>query len=183
MWLMACLAGQVTDVWRNIEARSCNHFCSGKKNYIFWVCVCSLKYPACNAHVPCHLCPVRLCIIFPHYLMDGTTVDKRLLNTQCRFWFSIQRLSESLLILRKTERDTIKNVHWSACTVPVILVRFWGNLNFLDIFSKNTQISNFIKILPDGVEFFHADGRTDRRTDVMKLMVAFRNFANVSQKQ
>jgi len=27
-------------------------------------------------------------------------------------------------------------------------------------------------------EFFHADGRTDGQTDVTKLTVAFRNFAN-----
>jgi len=31
----------------------------------------------------------------------------------------------------------------------------------LDIFSKNTQISKFMKIRPVGAQFFHADGRTD----------------------
>jgi hypothetical protein len=40
--------------------------------YIFWVCVFSLRYPACNAHAPyCHLWPVRLYNIFPHYLING----------------------------------------------------------------------------------------------------------------
>jgi hypothetical protein len=35
--------------------------------------VCSLRYPACNAHAPnCHLCPARLYSIFPHYLIIGT---------------------------------------------------------------------------------------------------------------
>jgi hypothetical protein len=28
-----------------------------------------------------------------------------------------------------------------------------------------------------GAELFHADGRTDGRTDMTKLIVAFRNFA------
>jgi len=54
-----------------IEARSCNQCWSGKTNnyYIFCVCACSLSYPACNAHAPhCHLWPVRLFSIFPHYL-------------------------------------------------------------------------------------------------------------------
>jgi hypothetical protein len=39
-----------------------------------------------------------------------------------------------------------------------------------------------MKIRPVGAELFHADrqteGRTDGQTDVMKLIVAFRNFAN-----
>ena len=35
-------------------------------------------------------------------------------------------------------------------------------------------MSNFMKIHPVGVELFHADGETD----MTKLIVAFRNFAN-----
>jgi hypothetical protein len=41
-------------------------------------------------------------------------------------------------------------------------------------FSKNPQISNFMEIRPVGAELFHADGWTD----MTKLIVAFRNFAN-----
>jgi len=39
-----------------------------------------------------------------------------------------------------------------------------------------------MKIPPVGVELLHADGRTDGRTDVMKLIVTFRNFAKVHKK-
>ena len=35
-----------------------------------------------------------------------------------------------------------------------------------------------MKIRPVGAELFHADGRRDRRTYMMMLIVAFRNFAN-----
>jgi len=43
--------------------------------YIFWVCVCSLRYRACNAHAPCfHLWPVRLYSIFPRYLINRKTL-------------------------------------------------------------------------------------------------------------
>jgi len=38
-----------------------------------------------------------------------------------------------------------------------------------------------MKIRPLGAELFHVYGRTDRLTDITKLMVAFRNFANASK--
>ena len=47
----------------------------------------------------------------------------------------------------------------------VIPVRFWSNLNFLDTFSKNIQISDFIKIRPGGAELFRVDSQTDIHTD------------------
>jgi len=42
-----------------------------------------------------------------------------------------------------------------------ILVQFQWNLNFLDWFSKNTQISTFMTIRLVGAKLFHADRRTD----------------------
>jgi len=51
------------------------------------------------------------------------------------------------------------------------------NFNFLDRFSKNTQISNFRKIYSVGSELFHANGQTD----MMKLIVNCCNFAKVSK--
>jgi len=38
-----------------------------------------------------------------------------------------------------------------------------------------------MKIGPVGAEFFHADVQTDRHTDMTKLIVAFRNFANAPE--
>ena len=49
------------------------------------------------------------------------------------------------------------------------------------IFGKRSSIS-FIKLRPLEAELIHAerqtDGRTDVQTDMTKLVVAFRNFAN-----
>jgi len=74
---------RVTFFWR-AEARSVT--CSE------WHC--SFSYPACNAHAPyCHLWPALLYNIFPHYLINGTIFEKKLLNTKCVFWFSLQLLS------------------------------------------------------------------------------------------
>ena len=60
--------------------------------------------------------------------------------------------------------------------VPVFTqsARSSRNFHFLDKFSKNTQISNFMKIRPVEAELFHADGQTD----TANLIVAFRDFAN-----
>ena len=51
-------------------------------------------------------------------------------------------------------------------------------MNFSNSFPKNTQTSNFIEIRPVGAELLHAD----RRTDMMKLIAAFRSFANAPKK-
>jgi len=82
--------------------------------------------------------------------------------------FSVQILSETFLILRRTEWDMNKNVQRSSYKVSVILVRFSLNLNFLDRFSKNNETPNFTKIRPVGAELFHAD----RQTEITKLRVA-----------
>jgi len=51
-------------------------------------------------------------------------------------------------------------------------------LELLDIFAKSTQVSNFMTIRQAGAELFHAD----RRTDMAKLIIAIRSFANVPNK-
>jgi hypothetical protein len=72
----------------------------------------------------------------------------------------------------------MKNVYWSSCTVPVILVRFSSrNFNFLEILSRQAQISNFMKIRPVGAELFHADRRTDMTN--LFLISNFRRVLNV----
>jgi hypothetical protein len=108
----------------------------------------------------CHLWLVWLYCIFPHCLINGTIFGKKLWNIKCVFWFYLQLLSETFLIPRRIGRDIIINVHRSSCKVAVIPVGFHWNLNFLDRFSKNPQISNFMKIRPVGAEFYE-DGRTD----------------------
>jgi len=45
-------------------------------------------------------------------------------------------------------------------------------------FLKILKIPNFMKIRQVEAELFYADGRTDRQTDMTKLTIAIRSFAN-----
>ena len=49
---------------------------------------------------------------------------KMSLNIKYEFLFSLHLLSETLLILRRTERDMIINAYWFICEVTVTVVRF-----------------------------------------------------------
>jgi hypothetical protein len=79
------------------------------------------------------MCRILICglsgstVFFPHShkrheLRRGG--KKKLLNTNCVFWCSLQLLSETFLILRRTQRDTITNAQTPSRKVPVILVGF-----------------------------------------------------------
>jgi hypothetical protein len=140
--------------------------------YIFWVYICSLRYPACKVHAPyCHLRPARLYNIFPHYLINGTIFEETLLNIKRVIWVSLQLLSEAFLILWRNERDMMKNVYWSSCKVAVILVRFWWKLAFLrQIFEKysNTRFH--------GNRFSGSRVVACGQTAMTKLIVTFCNL-------
>jgi hypothetical protein len=41
----------------------------------------------------------------PHYLINSTIFEKKLLNIKCVFGVSLKLSSETFLILRRTERD------------------------------------------------------------------------------
>ena len=85
-------------------------------------------------------------------------------------------LLEISLILRRIQRNIIKNVHRFSCKVLDILSDLNKYWNFLDRYSKNTQISNLIIILLVRSVFLHADIRTDRqacRQTEYVILVAF----------
>jgi len=70
---------QTIYVQHDIEALSSHHFCNKINNYyIFWTCICSLIYQACNAQAPyCHLWLIWLYNIFLHYLINGKIFEKK----------------------------------------------------------------------------------------------------------
>ena len=64
---------------------------------------------------------------------------------------------------------------------PLFSSDFNKNLNFLDRFSENTQISNFMKIRPVEAELFHANGQMDRHDEANSRF--FRNFEKTLKKE
>jgi hypothetical protein len=135
--------------------------------------LCSLRYPACNAHASYyHLWPSPHYKRFPHYLINGKIFEKkRLLNTKCVFRISLQLLSEIFFILRRTERDMIKNLYWPSCKRYSYLILMILGFS-RQIFEKYSNIrlhenlSSGSRVVPYG------------EMGVTKLLVAFRNFAN-----
>ena len=128
------------------------------------MCVYRFRYPVCNARASCcRLWPIWYYHIFKHYLIHGTIFEKKrnvIDHKMCVLIFSIIFVW-NIYHSKKNWARYDQNVSWSSCKVPIILVKFYWNLNFLDRLKKNTLISNFMKIHSVGAELFHADGRTD----------------------
>jgi hypothetical protein len=77
---------------RNIGAHSRNHYCRGKALSITYsecvsVSLVTSIQNACTL-LYCYLCPLRLHHIFPQYLINRTTLEKKkFLNIKHVFWF------------------------------------------------------------------------------------------------
>ena len=55
---------------------------------------------------------------------NGTSIEKNVTETKMSVSIFSTILSKLFLVLRRTERDRIKNVHWYSCKALYILVRF-----------------------------------------------------------
>jgi hypothetical protein len=86
------------------------------------VCVVALGV---RREVRVHRIVIRgLYYIFPHYLINGTIFEKKSIQNKMSDLIFSTTLSETVLFLRRNERDMIKYVHWYSCKEPRILVRF-----------------------------------------------------------
>jgi hypothetical protein len=178
MYLLNNKAGNIRITF-NIESLSWNHCCNGKAiNITYWVRVCSFMYPACKAHgahSQSMACPALKYFSTLSHKWNG--FREKLLNLKCVFWFSLQVLSETFLILRRTELDMIKHEYRSS------------RKTFLSKFNENwtslTDIRNIFKykISRKSLRWEpNSSKRADRRTDTTKLLRRFSQFCEGAWK-
>jgi len=145
--------------------------------YIFWLSF-TLRYPACNANASfCRLWPAPLYNIFSHYLINGTICGKKVIEHKRFFLFSLQLLSETFLILRRTGRDMIKMCIGLHVKYPLLLSDFSETYFFSTDFRKIIwyQIAwKPVQWEPSCSLRTDEDGQTDRQTDMTKLLTILR---------
>jgi hypothetical protein len=128
------------------------------------MCMCSLRYPACNLHAPyCHLWPAWLYNIFPHCLINGKLVEKKFYEHKHVLIFStfVWSISHSKKWRRHDQKCTLvfKSSTCYSCPILMKLEFSW------QIFKKYSSI------------IFHENSSKElscsMHTDTTKLTVPF----------
>jgi hypothetical protein len=140
----------------------------GNKYYIFWVCVCSLRYPACKAHAPyCHSLAVRLYHIFRHYLINGTIFVKKSLASITFVW--------NIFHSKKK---------WARYHMRIFVFMYKYPLFYYYLNETCVFLTNYRKIFKYQISWKSIQCEpscsvwTGGRTDKTRVIVTFRNFAN-----
>jgi hypothetical protein len=146
--------------------------------YIFWVCVCSLRYSTWNAHASyCHLWPFRLYSIFPHLNHKRDDYRKNITEHKiCASNFStytVWNIFHSKKNRARYDRKCILvHIKYPFYSCPILM-----KLKFAEqIFEKSLNIK-FYENLSSGSRVVPCG-----RTDMTKLIVAFRDFAKSDYK-
>ena len=130
--------------------------------HTFRLCVCSLSYPARNAHAP--YCLSVACPALPYF----PTLSHKPRD------FTKKKVTEHkmcVLIFCTTFETVFRQKNWVRCGHKFALVFMWSTCSAWEMF-KNVEISNFVNIRPVAAELLHADGQTDMTT----YIVAARNL-------
>ena len=162
----------------------CQPFLQRKSNeyYTVWVCICSLRYPVCSAHVPyCNLWPVPLHYIFPHYFINVTIFGKKKVieHKMCVLIFSITfvwNISRSKKNWARYDKKIYISLH-------VKYPLFLSDFKETRIFATNFREIVKYKISWKSVQWEPSRSRrTDRRTHMTKQIMAFRSFAVITHE-
>jgi hypothetical protein len=139
--------------------------------HIIWVCICSLKYPACNEFAP--LCPVSCPTLqyFSTYFHKRKIFEKSFEHKMFILIFFINYVW-GIFYYKKTELDMIKMCIGLQEKYLLLLSDFSGILIFSTYFRKifKYQIS---------WKSFHWEPSCSIRTDMTRRKIALWNFAEV----
>ena len=58
---------------------------------MFWMCICSLRYPAFNAHAPYYMAH-----FFSHCLINGTILGIKIMEHKMRFFYLLHKFSRNI---------------------------------------------------------------------------------------
>ena len=144
---------------RKIEALSRNHSCRGKAiNFIYSEDVYITLIIQYAMYME-RLWPVWLYHILPR-------ISGGIYWTKVMFWFSLQVVSKALLILRKTQREIMINVHRYSVKYSLFVPHFNWTLIFSRDFRKLLKYQTLWKSYQWQPSCsMRMDGRRDRRTD------------------
>jgi len=132
------------------------------KYYIFWVWVCSIIYPAYNAHAPYYIliCGLSVCTIFFHIISYTARFsgNENLLNIKMCILILFTNLYETFLILRIIQRQMNVSLH--------VKSKLLSDLNGTWIFSTDFRkiITCQIKENPPSGSQVVPCGRTEKQT-------------------
>jgi hypothetical protein len=147
------------------------------------VCASSLSHPARNAHAPyCQLWPVRHYHMFSHYHIKDTIFlltywTQNVCSFSTTFARNISRTKKnSVRYYHKCTRDFAWSTRYS-CQI-LMQLKYSRQIIKWHIKCHETPLSGSGVVACERTDW-RRNGRTDRKTYVTKLIVAFRNFANV----
>jgi hypothetical protein len=159
----------------------CNHCYSGKAINITYsesvFVALGIQYATRMRHIViCGL--VRIYKVFSTLSHKRRDFRKQLLSTKCVFWLSLQLLSETFHTLRK-KKKLARYEYNMYIGLHVIFLLFFSDFNETWIFSTDFWKVVKYRMSLKSVQWKPSRSRRmDRWTDMTKLMVAFRNFAN-----
>ena len=146
---------------------------NSNKYYLFWVYLCSLSYPARNAHAPYYtvICVLSGCIIFFHIILETARYSEK----SCRTWNVCFDFLYNFCLKHFSFRKELGEILSQMCTVlHVKCPLFFSDCNETWIFSTDVrkmpkyQISwkSFCwSMRTDRQTDGRTDGQTDRQTD------------------
>ena len=140
--------------------------------------------PLCAA-LYCHLWPLWLDHIFPHYLINGTIFGEMLLNIKCVFWFTPNYCLKKKIVLRRIQRN-INHVQGSSCQVPLKMLDF----SWFQTYAVFWMLYAFFWVIPRRLNFicrrfgtlclFHLHRQVG--TCLRRWKRVFRNVGNYPQE-